>query len=361
MIALLGRRDIPTDGVDDYCTFLGEALTRRGVELKKARVEWREQGWVRSFLGLWREAASWRGQWVILQFTSLAWSRRGFPFAALVAVAIVRSRGGRAAVFYHEPYGYDGTRLIDRLRRNCQEWVLRQLYRFSEKPIFADPLGKISWLPAGVSKAVSIPIGASVPEPSPMPDRFNGQNGNRKTIAVYCVGDPPHRGFELEDISAAIAPLAANGSKMQLVFLGRGSPEAQADIERVFRSIPVEVRNLGIVSAAQVSRVLSESHAMLCVRGRLFPRRSSALAGIACGVPMVAYAGAAEGTPLAAAGVELVPYRDAAALGRSLGHILEDREFWETLHCRSREAHRRYFCWEAIAENFVSALGLKGT
>ena len=31
-IALLGRRDMPTDGVEDYCTFLGRALAQRGAE-----------------------------------------------------------------------------------------------------------------------------------------------------------------------------------------------------------------------------------------------------------------------------------------------------------------------------------------
>jgi hypothetical protein len=58
---------------------------------------------------------------------------------------------------------------------------------------------------------------------------------------------------------------------------------------------------------------------MLCVRGKLFPRRGSALAGIACGLPIIAYAGATEGTPLAEAGIELVPYRDCEVLGRGSG------------------------------------------
>jgi glycosyltransferase involved in cell wall biosynthesis len=100
---------------------------------------------------------------------------------------------------------------------------------------------------------------------------------------------------------------------------------------------------------------------MLCVRGRLFPRRGSAMAGVTCGLPIVAYAGASEGTPLAEAGIELVPYRDVAALSRSLGRILEDRGHWEELHIRSLRAQEKYFSWKAIAENFLSALGVKGT
>jgi glycosyltransferase involved in cell wall biosynthesis len=361
MIVLLGRRDTPTDGVEDYCTFLAAALRRRGVDVEKVRVEWRERGWMRSLTHLWREAADWRGQWVILQFTSLAWSRRGFPLAAVAVILVVRSRGARAGVLFHEPSGYEGMRTIDRLRRSCQRWVLRQLYDLTERPIFADPLEKIEWLPVNASKAVSIPIGASVPELSPMRANLGSRNGDPKTVAIYCVGELPYRAFELEDISLAVASLASKGFKLKVVFLGRGTPEAQVDIENAFRGIPVEVSNLGIVSAEKVSRVLSESDAMLCVRGRLFPRRSSALAGIACGVPIVAYAGAAEGTPFAAAGVDLVPYRDAAALSCSLGRVLGDRNYWQELHLRSVRAFQEYFCWDAIAKNFISALGFKET
>ncbi len=50
-IALLGRRDMPTDGVEDYCTFLGRALAQRGVTLNLTRVDWFGQGWMCCALG----------------------------------------------------------------------------------------------------------------------------------------------------------------------------------------------------------------------------------------------------------------------------------------------------------------------
>ena len=361
LIALLGRRDTPTDGLEDYCTFLGEALSRRGVELQKVRVDCAGRGWTRALLQLWREAGSWRGQWVLLQFTSLAWSRRGFPFAALAALLIARSRGARAGVVYHEALGFEGRRPIDRVRRACQLWVLRGLYRVAERPVFADPLETIPWLSSHSAKAVSIPIGGNLPVPPRRTESLGSRNGAPKVVAIYCVSAPPFRDFELEDISRSVAPLAGNGLKIRIVFLGRGTSESKADIENAFREIPVEVLNLGIRRADEVSRILGEADAMLCVRGRLFPRRGSALAGITCGLPIVAYAGAAEGTPLAEAGVELVPYRDVAALSRSLGGILTDAERWRDLHLRSVEAHDKYFSWDAIADRFVIALGVKGT
>jgi glycosyltransferase involved in cell wall biosynthesis len=361
LIALLGRRDTPTDGLEDYCTFLGEALSRRGVALQKVRVDCAERGWTRALFQLWREAGKWRGQWVLLQFTSLAWSHRGFPFAALAALLIVRSRGARAGVVYHESLGFEGHRLIDRVRGACQLWVLRGLYNLAERPVFADPLGTIPWLPSHSAKAVSIPIGGNLPVPPRRMESLGSRNGAPKVVAIYCVSEPPYRAFELEDISRSVAPLASNGLKIRIVFLGRGTPESKTDIENAFREIPVEVLNLGIRRAEEVSQILGDADAMLCVRGRLFPRRGSALAGITCGLPIVAYAGAAEGTPLAEAGVELVPYRDVAALSRSLGRILTDPDRWRDLHLRSVEAHEKYFSWDAIADQFVIALGVKGT
>jgi len=257
--------------------------------------------------------------------------------------------------------GFEGPRWIDRVRRLCQEWVLRRLYDLAEKPIFADPLEKIPWLPANSSKAVSIPIGGNLPEPPSRPESLDSRNGNPKVVAIYCLSDAPHRGFELEDISRVVGLLASDGLKLRLVFLGRGTPESKRDIERALGGMPVEVVNLGIRAAAEVSRVLGESDAMLCVRGRLFPRRGSALAGITCGLPIVAYAGASEGTPIAEAGVELVPYRDAKALSRSLRRILEDPEHWKRLHLRSLVARAKYFSWNAIAERFACALGVKAS
>ena len=38
LIALLGRRDYPTDALEDYCTYLGKALKERGVDLQLVRV-----------------------------------------------------------------------------------------------------------------------------------------------------------------------------------------------------------------------------------------------------------------------------------------------------------------------------------
>ena len=81
IVALVGRRDEPTDGVADYCAWLGGAIGRYGYEFETFRVDWLERGWRAALADLQEKAVAWHGCWVLLQFTTLAWSRRGFPAA----------------------------------------------------------------------------------------------------------------------------------------------------------------------------------------------------------------------------------------------------------------------------------------
>jgi glycosyltransferase involved in cell wall biosynthesis len=355
MILLLGRRDVPTDGVEDYCRCLAQALQDRGVGAELARIGWAEAGWIRALRKLWSEGAGWRESWVLLQYTTMAWSRRGFPFGALAALAILRCHELRCAVVFHEPFRQDGGRWINRFRGSCQDWVIRKLYRGATRAIFVDPLEKIAWLPTGESKAVFIPIGANIPEARPEFASMQNRHGDAKTVAVFCLSDPPNRQRELGDIAHAMRFLAQQGLRARVLFLGRGTSEAREGIERAFRSASIEVVNLGLQSADDVSRILCESDAMLCVRGPLYPRRGSAIAGIACGLPIVAYAGEVEGTPLAEAGVELIPYGDRDALGKALAHVLESGT-WSKLRQKSLAAHRRYFSWEVVAARVQESL-----
>ncbi len=355
-IALLGRQDMPTDGIEDYCLFLARALALQGIELEPIRLPWIEMGWVSALRQLKRASAQWRGEWVLLQYAAFSWSRSGFPFGAIATVALLRRSGVRCAVVFHEPGRQTGLHGINRVRGVCQDWVVHTLYRQAEKGIFADPLESIEWLPKGEAKAVFIPIGANIPECPPRVQRANDRDGAARTVAVFCLSDPPNRQREVSEISQAMRSVAANGIRLRLVFLGRGTTEATEEIKRAFRGSSVEVSNLGLCSAEEISRILGESDAMLCVRGRLFPRRGSALAGIACGLPIVAYAGAAEGTPLAEAGVELVPYGDREALGAALTRVLLDQQYWQQLYERNVRVQRKYFSWDPIALAFADML-----
>src|SRR5580700_6654692 len=62
-VALLGRRDQPTDAIEDYCRLLGDALRMRGVEVGLERLRWEQRGWPRVLIDLWRRSVDWKGDW----------------------------------------------------------------------------------------------------------------------------------------------------------------------------------------------------------------------------------------------------------------------------------------------------------
>jgi len=353
---LLGKRDMPADGVQDYCEYLGRALQARSVRSQIARLNWNTDGWWKALRELRRQCSEESPDWVILQFTALGWSKRGFPLGAIAALAIARRCANRCAVVFHDPYGAKGKRLVDKIRGSFQSWVIRRLYQMADKAIFADPLEKIEWLRQTEEKAVFIPIGANIPDGAEAPLAHLSRDSRFSTVSIYCLSDPPNLYRELDDIVHAARMAASSGSSLGVTFLGRGTGEARSAIDRAFRGTNVSVSNLGIREPDEVRQVLADSQAMLCVRGPLYPRRGSALAGVACGLPIVAYAGAAEGTPIEEAGVELVPYRDREALGRALQRILLDESLWERQHDRSILAHRRYFSWDLVASKFEAFL-----
>ena len=115
---------------------------------------------------------------------------------------------------------------------------------------------------------------------------------------------------------------------------------------------------LGLLPAEDISRLLAEADVLLFVRGPLSSQRTSGIAGFACGLPVVGYAGSQTGPPVTEAGVMLVPQGNAGALADALTRVLSDGDLWQRLHEQTVDAYRRYFAWEAIAERFVETLRL---
>ncbi|PYT43961.1 MAG: hypothetical protein DMG47_12200 [Acidobacteria bacterium] len=101
VIALLGRRDAPTDAVEEYCRYLGEALMAEGFKLIIERAAWPERGWNRAGRRLRRHAKRWRGAWVLVQYTALAWSMRGFPLRFPRLLRILKAAGVHLGVVFH--------------------------------------------------------------------------------------------------------------------------------------------------------------------------------------------------------------------------------------------------------------------
>jgi hypothetical protein len=360
VVALLGRPDKPTDGVADHCAFLGRALARRGVDFTIVRAVAVEESWFRALWQLWQTSAAWRGKWALLQYTALGWSRCGFPFAAVAAILLMRLRGVRCGVVFHEPFR-QGDRNVawkDAIRGACQDWIIRALHRFAQISIVTLPLAKIPWLAPQDHKAVAIPIAANVPEEPPGADSAPParKNSNLKTVAVFCYTPGPNAVHEVADTVQAIRAARSQGIAVRLIAVGRSTAEMSAEIESGLAGSGAEIAILGMLPAEEITAQLSAADVQLFVCGPVSQRRSTALAGIACGLPIVGYEGLTEGTPIAEAGLYLVPYRDSAALGAALTKVLQDDELAAQLRRKSCVAHAKYFSWDAVAGHYLRAL-----
>ncbi len=357
MIALLGRRDEPTDALRDYCSWLAQAIRRRGQTLEMAEVAWDADGWPKALWAVWKRSRAWRGAWVLFQHTGLMWSRRGFPLGALVVLWLLRRRGNRIAVVFHDVSDDSRYNWPQRFRLSFQYFVMKTAYRWCECPILTVPAEHAPWLAkADQSKAIFIPVGANFPEPARPGEHAEHKACAGATIAVFGVTSGAPMATEIADIAYVVKGALRCASPLRLVVLGRGSSEAESHLRRTLNGSGVEVSVLGLLPSEKLAGVLSAADVLLFVRGHVSSRRSSAIAGIACGLPIVGYSGVETDYPITAAGVLLVPQRDREALARALHRVLTDPALRGELRERSRAAQREHFSWDAIAGRYLAAL-----
>ena len=345
---------MPTDALEDYCTFLSQALLHRGIELKRVRVPWNEKGWAAALLKLWGESADWRGNWILLQYTALGWSNRGFPLLALLVQRVLRRRAVRCAVVFHDASVSASPRLRDRVRNAVQNWTMRKLFEQSDRAVLTVPPETLHWLPSDRTRAGFIPIGANVPE----------YRGNRtfsaeqtpKIVAVFSVTGGDTQSQEVHDIALAARHVKQRVGPIRLEVFGRGCEEARESLERAMNGSGIELRVRGIVPAEEITRTLATAHALLCVRGVITSRRGTAIAGIACGLPVVGYGQSGSNPVIDTAGVRLVPWRNSEMLSDGLAQVLTDEKLWQVMHEKSLRAQVEYFSWDAIAGRLASML-----
>src|SRR5579862_7052816 len=130
------------------------------------RVPWEFHCWSESLNVLKLVAAQWRDTWVLVQYTALAWSARGFPQKLLRVLHILKSAGARVGIVYHDAEPYSGPRLIDSPRHFMQARTMRRALAQADLAIFTVPPEKLSWPPATLpSHSAFIPVGANLPIP----------------------------------------------------------------------------------------------------------------------------------------------------------------------------------------------------
>ncbi len=355
-VAVLGRADTPTDAVEEYCRYLSSALARQGISLEIARIRWAEIGWSPALRELADRFPAQENSWFLLQYTALSWSRRGFSWRFFQVLRHLRHRGVRCAVVFHDAETYFGNRLIDRVRRAVQLYTMRSAWSLADLSIFTIPPEKIPWLSAPAHKTVFIPVGANLPS-----EKLAGQTSNARkdappTVAIYSLS-PGHVGAEeIKSIADAALFAAERIGPLRLLVLGRNSELALPPLKERLGNAPVEVSVRGILPADEVVRSLGSCDVMLFVRGAISTRRGSAIAGIACGLPVIGCQGWETASPLTKAGVVLAQPHEPNNFGSALVRVLSDSSLRAELAKQSREAYSCYFSWDVIAAQFVEAM-----
>jgi glycosyltransferase involved in cell wall biosynthesis len=362
MIMLLGRRDEPTDAVRDYTNCLSEALRRRGIICQSSEMRWHEQGWLVALAKLWKESRAWRGRWVVLHYTALMWSRRGFPLAVPFVLKILKLRGCRTAVVFHDVYAVADSRWIDRFRVSFQERIMRHLSINVGRAIIPVPAGGVSWLPLQKTPIEFIPVGANISSLDELArEGFVPVRNAIPTVAVFGIPAwPAAQKREVQAIVQSVRKACAQAGELQLLVLGRGAKEAESLLRAGLSGTGVRLQVDGLCSSREISTGLSCCDVLLFVRGALSSRRGSGLAAIACGLPIVAYQGRETGFPLTEAGILFVPQDDLDSLGNELARVLLDRELRLRLSERNLKVFREWFSWDRIAHRWVEALGRQG-
>jgi len=357
MVALLGRRDEPTDALRDYCARLGEGLRAHGVLLETAEVLWDRQGWLVTIAKLWKQSARWSGRWVLFQYTALMWSRRGFPMAIPLLLGILRLRGCRTAVVFHDVYAVPGPRPIDRFRVAFQCRIMLYAYRCANRSIVPIPLDRVPWLPRKVPKAAFIPVGANIPSLDDLlRDGFVPTHGSPLKVAAFGISSwPAAQKQELEAITYGMRQACADLGELCLVIMGRGAKEAEPALREGLSGSRVLLTVDGLMESRDVSTRLCECDVLVFVRGPLSCRRGSGLAGIACGLPIVAYEGRETGSPLTEAGILFVRQNDLASLADQLTRVLRDADLRRSLCVRNQTVFREWFAWDRIAGRLMKA------
>jgi glycosyltransferase involved in cell wall biosynthesis len=92
------------------------------------------------------------------------------------------------------------------------------------------------------------------------------------------------------------------------------------------------------------------------MRGGISSQRTTAIAGIAFGLPIVAYSGPMTGFPVTEAGVVVAPYGDYERLSQALVCVLGDEHLQHELRQRSQVAYQKYFSWDSIAAQYLKIL-----
>jgi glycosyltransferase involved in cell wall biosynthesis len=345
IVSLLGAPDRPTDGVADHAEALSAAIRNRGHGASVVRCRWDREGWLRALRALRGRLGE--ADRVLLHHTHLGWSRRGFPIGVLAAAAIIGPR--RLWVLLHDPTPFQGDGFARRSRTLLQVSVMWILSRLADRTYATVAPACIPWATGRAGRRIALlPVGSNVGERAGVRKSDGSQ---RFTVVVFSITENARDEARL--VARAVTKAGEKlGAGVRLVAFGRGVDGAREWLEHDVGP-GVEVVTSGVLPAAEAAGYLSEGDALLFVRGAASSRRGTLVAGMAFGLPIVAFEGEETCWPITEAGIELVPQGGGEGIVGALVRIASDPEWASQLRSRSESAYFRYFSWDGIARVFL--------
>jgi hypothetical protein len=277
-----------------------------------------------------------------MQYTHLAWSRRGFPIGAIRAFRAMEKQGSRVGAVFHDPLPFPGSRLRDRLRALIQRSVVRWLARRGS-PVFSTLEPEVAPVFDGLAVAPAfLPAGSNVPA---KPDTALARDDEGFLISVFCVTERDrHQSLAIGEI---VGRAASGMPSVRLQVFGRGAKEAEHLLRASLGDVPISVE--GLLDPDVVSDRIASSHALLFVRGDASSRRGTIAAAICNGVPVVGQEGPETGPAVRKSGIGLFPEGDVGAAAEQLVRLGSQPDFAEAQRVRQRQACTSTFGWTAIA------------
>jgi glycosyltransferase involved in cell wall biosynthesis len=269
---------------------------------------------------------------------------------------MLRRAGARVGVVYHDAGPYAGDRSLDKLRRAVQLRVMRQSLLLSNLGIFTLPLNAVRWLPSSTVNAIFIPVGANLPCTALVPDKPAKSPNDLLRVSVFGITGGIGGREEAARIIESVGFVASKIGKLELHAFGRHADDCESMLREGLRGFPVDVHVKGLLPAEELVAELSSADVLLFVRGPISTRRGSAIAGIACGLPVIAEGGAETSGPIEKAGVVLVSLDTPGEFGKALLRVLTDTHYRARLAESSRLAQNKYFSWQAIATSYAEEL-----